>query len=37
MNKDLLLKHIHIFNNSKDNQITIHIKGMNSDIDKSTI
>ena len=33
----MLLKHIHIFDNSKGDQMTIHIKGMNSDIDNSTI
>ena len=33
----MLLKHIHIFDNSKGNQITIHTKGINSDIDNSTI
>ena len=33
----MLLKHIHIFDNSKGDQTTIHIKGMNSDIDNSTI
>ena len=33
----MLLKHIHIFDNSKGDQITIHIKRMDSDIDNSTI
>ena len=33
----MLLKHIHIFDNSKGNQITIHMKRMDSDIDNSTI
>ena len=33
----MLLKHIHIFDNSKGDQITIHIKRMDTDIDNSTI
>ena len=33
----MLLKHMHISDNSKSDQTTIHIKGMNSDIDNSTI
>ena len=33
----MLLKHIHIFDNSKGDQIIIHIKIMDSDIDNSTI
>ena len=33
----MLLKHIHISDNSKGDQMTIHIKRMNSDIDNSTI
>ena len=33
----MLLKHMHIFNNSKNDQTTIHIKGINSNIDNSTI
>ena len=33
----MLLKHIHISDNRKSDQMTIHIKRMNSDIDNSTI
>ena len=33
----MLLKHIYIFDNSKGDQIKIHIKRMDSDIDNSTI